>query len=145
MASVPTGEVLAGYGFPAEPSSPLSVGQRQELSRIVQRARRISGYCFGVFVGPLPGGRASAVAHHRSLPGPRSAVLVAVDPAARAIEIVLGSTVAIDLDARSCEFAALSMKSAFAADDLVTGLRDGVTLLAEHARHPKVMHLDDQA
>ncbi|MDP1877536.1 MAG: DUF5130 family protein [Actinomycetota bacterium] len=142
---MPTGEVVAGYGFPADASSPLSDGQRRELSRIVQRARMISGYCFGVFVGPLPEGRVSAVAHHRSLPDPRSAVLVAVDPAARAIEIVLGSTVAIDLSTRSCELAALSMKSAFAADDLVNGLRDGVTLLAEHARHPKVLHLDDTA
>jgi len=77
------------------------------------------------------------------LPDPTSAVLVAVDPTARSIEIVTGRTVAVDLDDRACQLATLAMKSCFAADDLVGGLRDGVTLLAEHARAPKVLHLEN--
>jgi len=35
------------------------------------------------------------------------------------------------------------MKSCFGADDLVGGIREGVNLLAEHARAPKVLHLDE--
>ena len=51
--------------------------------------------------------------------------------------------VIVTLDNRACELAVLAMKSCFGADDLVGGLREGVTLLAEHARAPRVLHLDD--
>jgi len=125
--------------------SPLSDAQRADLSRVVERARAISGFCFGVFVGPLPEGRASAVAEHATLPDAGSAVLVAVDPSARVIEIVTGVNTTPTLDDRACEFASLSMKSCFAADDLVGGLREGVTMLAQHARHPRVWHLEEPA
>ena len=139
---MPSGELVPGHGVISDDVSPLSEAQRTGLSRVVQRARSISGYCFGIYVGPLAAGRDTAIAQHAVLPDPKSAVLVAVDPSARAIEIVTGTTVAIDLDDRACEFATLAMKSCFQADDLVGGLRDGVTLLAEHARAPKVLHLD---
>jgi len=141
---VPSGELVPGYDLPADGiSSPLSESQRVALSRVVQRARSISGYCFGIYVGPLAAGRESAIAQHSVLPDPTSAVLVAVDPTARTIEIVTGRTVAVDLDDRACQLATLAMKSCFAADDLVGGLRDGVTLLAEHSRAPKVLHLEN--
>ena len=132
------------YALPGSgPASPLSDGQRADLSRVVAKARAISGFGFAVYVGPLPEGRNSALARHAALPSPESAVLVAVDPAARAIEIVTGSTVAIDLDNRSCELAVLAMRSSFSADDLVGGLRDAVNLLAQHARAPEVLHLSE--
>ena len=140
---MPSGELVPGYDLPADEVSPLSESQRVALSRVVQRARSISGYCFGIYVGPLASGRESAIAQHSVLPDPTSAVLVAVDPTARSIEIVTGRTVAVDLDDRACQLATLAMKSCFAADDLVGGLRDGVTLLAEHARAPKVLHLEN--
>ncbi len=140
---MPSGELVPGYDVTPEDVSPLSETQRAALSKVVQRARSISGYCFGIYVGPLVAGRESAIAQHAVLPDPTSAVLVAVDPTARTIEIVTGRTVAVDLDDRACQLATLSMKSCFAADDLVGGLRDGVTLLAEHARAPKVLHLEN--
>lgn len=140
------GELPAGYGMAGPVTAePLSEAQRAELLRVVQRARAICGFGFAVLVGPLPEGRPDALVQHANLPQPRSSVLVAVDPADRRIEIVTGSTVALDLDDRACDLAALAMKSCFVADDLVTGLRAGVTLLAEHARAPRVLHLDDPA
>ena len=142
VAQVPSGEV--GYGFEAGTEvSPLSEGQRSDLKGVVQRARSICGYGFGVYVGPLADGRSSAVAIHAGLVDPASAVLVAVDPTAHAIEIVTGIDSAVTLDNRACELAALSMKSCFAADDLVGGIREGINLLAEHARAPRVLHVDD--
>jgi hypothetical protein len=142
VAQVPSGE--AGYGLDAVTDvSPLSESQRSDLRRIVQRARSICGYGFGVYVGPLADGRQSAIAQHASLADPASAVLVAVDPSAHAIEIVTGVDAAVTLDNRACELAALSMKSCFGADDLVGGIREGVNLLAEHARAPRVLHVDD--
>ena len=131
--------------MPAGDVSPLSAAQRADLERVVQRARSICGFGFAAYVGPLPDGHQSAVAAHGTLPDPASAVLVAVDPAARAIEIVIGSNTTRVLDNRACEFAALTMKSCFAANDLVGGVREGVTMLAQHARHPRVLNLDDPA
>jgi hypothetical protein len=133
-----------GYGLEIESGvSPLSAAQRADLQKIVDRARTICGLGFGVYVGPLVEGRASAVAQHATLPDPASGVLVAVDPSARSIEIVTGVNAAATLDSRACELAALTMKSCFVADDLVGGLREGVNLLAEHARAPRILHLDD--
>lgn len=132
------------YGLGLETEvSPLSEAQRADLTKVVERARSICGLGFGIYVGPLAEGRASALAQHAALPDPASAVLVAVDPSARTIEIVTGTYVGIALDTRSCELAVLAMKSCFVADDLVGGLREGVMLLAEHARAPRVLHLDD--
>ncbi len=133
------------YALDSGAVSPLSESQRSELGRLVEAARSVCGFCFGVFVGPLPEGRDSAIRHHASLPDASSAVLVAVDPSARVIEIVTGVNTLSSLDNRACEFAVLAMKSCFVADDLVGGVREGVTLLAAHARHPQVLHLDDPA
>jgi hypothetical protein len=139
---VPAGDP---YAIGSARVSPLSEGQRADLTRLVERARSICGFGFAVFIGPLPDGRESAVAQHATLRDAGSAVLVAVDPSARMIEIVTGTNVTATLDNRACEFAALSMKSCFVADDLVGGVREGVTLLAQHARHPRVLHLDEPA
>lgn len=128
-----------GYG------SPISQAQRADLDRVVGLARSISGYCFGVYLGPLNDGRPGAVEQHATLPDPESAVLVAVDPAQRTIEIVTGRAVARNLDDRACELAVLTMTSCFQADDIVGGVREGVLLLAQHARHPRVLHLDEPA
>ena len=142
VAQVPSGDT--GYGLGVEPQvSPLSDAQRDDLTRIVQRARSICGYAFGVYVGPLPDGHDSAIAQHALIPNAASAVLVAADPSSRTIEIVTGKNAAVTLDDRACELAALAMKSCFVADDLVGGLREGVNLLAEHARAPRVLHVDD--
>ena len=139
VAQVPSGDP---YAISSD-VSPLSDAQRSDLKKVVQRARAISGYGFAVYVGPLAEGRASAIAQHAQLPDAPSAVLVAVDPSAKSIEIVTGINAYTTLDDRACEFAALSMKSCFVNDDLVGGLREGVNLLADHARAPRVLHLDE--
>jgi len=74
-----------------------------------------------------------------------ASVLVAVSPTQRTLEIVTGSAVAVDLDERACQLAGLSMVSSFEAGDLMGGLREGIVMLAEHARHPRVLHLDEPA
>lgn len=130
------------FVLPGAEAGPLSAGQRTELTRLVEQARQICGYAFAIWIGPLAEGHDSAVAQHAGLPYASSSILVAVDPAAHRIEIVTGTTVARVLDDRTCEFAALAMKSCFVANDLVGGIREGVTLLAEHSRHPRVLHLD---
>lgn len=150
--------IRRGYPMPSTwfPSHMWGVGQvtagdvvnrrdRDKIQRALDLAREISGLCFAVYLGDLPNERESAIAAHARLADPESSVLVAVDPNSRIIEIITGTTAAYLLDDRSCELGAFTMRSSFQADDLAGGIRDGLLLLAEHARAPKVLHLDDPA
>ncbi|MDA2988486.1 MAG: DUF5130 family protein [Actinomycetota bacterium] len=121
----------------------LSSAQRQDVERIVQLARDICGYEFGVFVGEQSAGRESAEAMHAGMHDPNSAVLVAVDAKARTMDIITGSRVHRSLDDRTCEFALLTLHSSLQVGDLVGGVRDAVMLLAEHSRAPRTLHLDE--
>ena len=89
--------------------------------------------------------RAGVRSLRRKLPDAEDAVLIAIDPDARTIDIVTGSRVATVLDDRACEFAILSLRSSLEGDDLIGGVRNAVTLLAEHARVPRTMNLEEPA
>lgn len=123
----------------------LSTSDRSEVEKIVQRAREICGYEFGVFVGDLPNGRESAEATHAGMADPNSAILLAIDPVHRSMDVVTGGRVRRNLDDQACEFALLSLRSHLQVDDLVRGIRDAIMLLAEHARAPRTLHLDEPA
>ena len=69
-------------------------------------------------------------------------MLVAVDPQAREVQVVTGSRAHEVIDDRSCQLATMAMTSAFAAGDLVGGIRNGLNVLAEHARVPRTLHVD---
>lgn len=106
-------------------------------------ASRSTGLSFRLYVGPLDQGRESAV----DLLAARGAaasttVLIAVDPSARLLEIVTGPEAAAMVDDRSCGLASLAMTSSFAGGDLVGGIRNGVQILADHARHQPRRHLE---
>lgn len=121
----------------------LTASERSDIAKVVQLARDICGYEFGVFVGSLEGGRESAIAVHARLHEPASAVLVAIDLERRTMDIVTGSRVRRTLDDRACEFASLTLRSSLQVGDLTGGVRDAVMLLAEHARAPRTLHLDE--
>ena len=123
----------------------LSVSERRDIERIVEVAHEICGYEFAVYIGSLDNGRESAVAVHAGLHRPESAVLVAIDAAARSMDIVTGERVRRTLTDRACEFALLTLRSSLQADQWVAGIRDCVMLLAEQARAPRTLHLDEPA
>jgi Domain of unknown function (DUF5130) len=123
----------------------LGSAARNDIKKSVALAREISGLAFGVYVGDLPLGRDSATAWHAQMPSPESAVLIALDPDARSIDIVTGTDAHVVLNNRSCEFALLAFQSCAAAGDIVGGIREALVVLAEHARQPKVYHLDEPA
>lgn len=123
----------------------LGSAARNDIKKSVALAREISGLSFGVFIGQLPNGRESATARHAEMPRAESGVLIALDPDTRSIDIVTGTDAHVVLDNRSCEFALLAFQSCAAAGDIVGGLREALVVLAEHARHPKVYHLDEPA
>jgi uncharacterized membrane protein YgcG len=110
-----------------------------QIRRAVTLAERRTGLNWSVFVGKLGGqSRAEALARHAEL-GPVAAksVLVAVDPEAHHLEIVTGSEARTVLDDRACAFAAASMASTFAVQDLDGGIARGILALVEHVKRSK--------
>jgi uncharacterized membrane protein YgcG len=117
--------------------------QRDDIVRAMRYAKAEADLEVSVYVGTLEGTpRPRAERLHAALDAPESSVLVAVDPAARSLEIVNGEGLRHRLDDRACGLAALAMTTAFAAGDLSGGIVNGVQSLAEHARAPRTLHLD---
>lgn len=128
MAPVPTGK-----GFTS--------AERQEIDKAIRDAELICRYEFSVYVGPAEGdAREYAERLHAALVVPKKSVMIVVDPGARALGIVTGSDARRELDDHDVKLAALQMQTAFAADDLVGGIKTGVLMLAEHARKPNTLH-----
>jgi Domain of unknown function (DUF5130) len=127
---------------PVPAGEAFSTRQREEIARAIRLAEREGGPRFSVYVGGLGNDpRAQAERLHAALGGDAPfAVLVAVDPGARRLEIVTGAEARRRLDDRSCALAAASMTSAFLAGDLVGGIIHGVQMLADHARVPRTLH-----
>ncbi|MEO6512827.1 MAG: DUF5130 family protein [Nocardioides sp.] len=121
-----------------------SAGERFEIDRAIRAAEQNSRFEFSVFVGHAQEPhRAYAAGLHAALVAPTHSVLVMVDPVAHAIEVVTGSVVRRTLTDHEVQLAILEMQSAFAADDLVGGLKRGITMLAAHARAPQTLHAAD--
>jgi uncharacterized membrane protein YgcG len=116
-------------------------GERHEIDRCIRAAEQASRYEFSVYVGRAEGEpKAFAKRLHAALVAPTRSILILVDPVARALEIVTGVDVRRNLTDREVELAVLEMESAFAADDLVGGLKRGISMLADHARAPETLH-----
>lgn len=124
------------------PGDGFTDAQRTRLAQAVVATEQAIGLHVVLRVGRLDGGRAAAeaVLAARGESAPAS-VVVAVDPTARALEIVTGSRAAEVLDDRTCALAALAMTSSFAAGDLVGGIRNGLQVLADHGRNLRTPHL----
>lgn len=119
----------------------LTDAQRHRVARAVEHADAATGLVFVVRLGALPGGRAEAEALVQAHARAADAVLVAVDPVARSLEIVTGTHAATRIDDRSCALASLTMTTSFASGDLVGGVCRGVQVLADHGRGGERRHL----
>ncbi len=116
------------------PETPFTTSQLLRLDRALRAAEQSSGLVFSIYLGPLDEPvREHAEKLHSQLADIDRAVLVAVSPNQRALEIVTGSQARRQLPDRSCKLAALSMAAAFGGGDLGGGLIAGLSQLAEHA------------
>ncbi len=117
--------------------------QHDEIQRAIDQAAEL-GLRVSVYVGELPGdARGHALKLHGALDGDRAdALLLAVDPGARRLEIVTGAEVRRRLDDRTCKLATLTMTSAFAVGNLSGGIADGIRMLTDHARTPPTLHTE---
>ena len=123
--------MASGDGFSAD--------QRYEIDRAIRAAEMVCRYEFSVFVGASEGETGPfSQKLHASLIAPERSVLIMVDPAVRLLEVVTGPQAHSVLDDHQIELAVLTMKSAFAAGDLVGGITHGLQQLAQHAQRPPV-------
>jgi len=130
------GSVPAGEAF--------SAGQQEQINRALDIAERESGLRFAVYVGAAEGNaRTIARSLHRELPGRSRAILLYVDPAHRALEIVTGGEAGRVIDDRACSLATMAMTSSFTVGDLAGGIADGLRMLGEYAHRPPVLHRDE--
>jgi uncharacterized membrane protein YgcG len=117
--------------------------QRAALDQSIRAAEQVSRFEFSVFVGSATEApREHAERLHASLATPARSILIMVDPAARAVEVVTGREVRRVLTDHEVGLAVLEMQSEFASGDLVRGLRRGVSMLAMAARTPPTLHAE---
>lgn len=151
----PDGATTMAYGRlsvarpikPLPPTVPFSPVQLARLDEALALATRSSALDFSVYLGDLGHDtRARAEALHAAV-GERAAanaVLVAVSPGQRVVEIVTGDEAYRRLPDRSCKLAVMSMVASFKEGDLVGGLVSGLRMLTDQAgtppRHPHPAH-----
>ena len=123
------------------PSGEFSSVQQAEIDRAIRAAETTCRFEFSVYVGAVDGPTLPfAQRLHTALSSPDRSVLILVDPAARLLEVVTGSVVRRALSDDSVRLAVVGMQSAFAAGDLVGGIKHGVNQLAQAARRPASLH-----
>jgi hypothetical protein len=116
----------------------------RELARIdeaLTMSSRETGLRFTLYLGDL-GARTRAQAeelHARSGHNPSEAVLIAVSPGQKVVEVVTGAAAARRLPDRACALAVLSMTGSFAAGDLVGGIVNGLRQMSDQAGHPAAL------
>ena len=110
----------------------------QELARLdeaLTMSSRETGLRFTLYIGDM--GRRTRVRaeelHASSGPDPSHAVLLALSPGQRVIEVVTGANAARRLPDRACALAVLSMTSSFTGGDLVGGIVNGLRQMADQA------------
>jgi uncharacterized membrane protein YgcG len=114
---------------------------RQRLERAIGIAREVSGLDFSLYLTTSEeDSRAYALRLHGALDEPDRSVLLLCDPGFKVLEIVTGRNARRALPDRVCALAAATMRSSFAAGDIVGGLWNGITQLGEAARQPRTLH-----
>jgi nucleotide-binding universal stress UspA family protein len=113
---------------------PFTTRQLMRLDRALRVADTSTGLIFSVYVGELDEPtRGCAEKLHGQLANPVLAVLVAVSPNQRCLEIVTGGEASRRVPDRACRLAALSMVAAFGGGDLTGGIVGGLAQLAGQA------------
>jgi hypothetical protein len=136
------GEAIVGAGRisaarmvkPVLPTLPFTKSQLATLDDALVRASRRASLHFGVYLGDLGSdtrGRAE-VLHDSMGKWADDAVLVAVSPGQRVVEVVTGCRASRRLPDRECKLAVESMVSAFKQGDLAGGLTSGLRMLSNH-------------
>jgi hypothetical protein len=120
---------------PARSELPFTPVQLARLDEALTLSARTTGLGFSVYLGEL-GDDTRATAeqlHAESGETASGAVLIAVSPGQRKVEIVTGADSGRRLPDRACNLAVMSMVASFKEGDLVGGLVSGLRMLTDQA------------
>jgi uncharacterized membrane protein YgcG len=113
---------------------PFTTRQLLRIDEALRLADRATGLIFTVYVGALEEPvREHAQRLHGQLADAKHAVLVALSPNQRVLEVVTGSEARKRIPDRDAKLAALSMVAAFGGGDLTGGIVAGLDQLASRA------------
>jgi hypothetical protein len=121
----------------AEPAA-FSNRQLSRIDEALTMASHESGIYFSVYIGSLDvpvRGHAERLHAELGAIAP-NAVLLAISPGQRVLEIVTGAVSSLRLPDRACALAALSMTASFGAGDLTGGIANGLRMLSDQAGVP---------
>ncbi|ONI85768.1 DUF5130 domain-containing protein [Saccharothrix sp. ALI-22-I] len=141
-STLPVGAVVTNSGRvssakmyePHAPALPFTPVQLASLDEALTLASRTTGLDFSVYLGDLGSDiRAKVEELHASTPRPGHAVLVAVSPGQRVVEVVTGEESHRRLADRGAKLAVMSMVASFKEGDLAGGLVSGLRMLTDQA------------
>lgn len=121
---------------PSEPTSqPFTTVQLELLDDVIREAERFTGLRFSVYVGDLGGDPHATAESLLSGLGPEapSAVLLAVSPGQRVVEVVIGAEATRRVTDRAARLAVLAVVAACSDGDVAGALVNGVRVLADQA------------
>jgi hypothetical protein len=134
--TMPAGRVsIARAVRPTPPSVPFTPGQLSRLDEALTLSSRTTGLEFSVYLGDLGSDtRATAEGLHATRGATATdAVLIAVSPGQRVVEIVTGDEAYRRLPDRACKLAVMGMVASFKEGDLTEGLVGGLRMLTDQA------------
>ncbi|MEU2350085.1 DUF5130 family protein [Modestobacter sp. NPDC049651] len=128
----------AGSVVDEQNPGPFSYADLARLDEALTMSSKETGLWFTLYLGDLGSDtRATAEGlHARSGADTTHAVLVALSPGQRVLEIVTGSAAARRLPDRACALAVLSMTTRLAHGDLAGAIVHGLRQLSDSAGHP---------
>ncbi len=132
----PSGRVSVATELdPDHRDSPFTAAQLTRLDDALTMASRETGLRFNIYLGDL-GSDAAATAERmlaRLGSAAGGAVLVAVSPEQRLVEVVTGRQAAQTLPDRGAKLGVMTMVASFKKGDLLGGLLSGLRMLADQA------------
>lgn len=132
------GRSYAESGPKGDSDSPLSRADLEFLDDVLIEAERVTGLRFTAYIGNLgTDTRATAETLLTSLGAEAPiAVLVAVSPGQRVVEVVTGGEAARRISDRASRLAVLAVSSACGLGEVANGLVNGLRILADQAGTP---------
>ena len=124
---------------PLPPTVPFTPVQLARLDEALTLSTRSTGLDFTIYLGELgDDSRHKAESLHAAMgETPASdAVLIAVSPGQRVVEVVTGEESHRRLPDRSCKLAVMSMVASFKEGDLIGGLVSALRMLTDQAGSP---------
>jgi hypothetical protein len=116
------------------PALPFSPVQLSRLDEALTLSSRSTGLGFTIYIGDLgEDTRQQAERLHAATPAADNAVLIALSPGQRVVEVVTGQESARRISDRGCKLAVMSMVASFKEGDLAGGLISGLRMLSDQA------------